>query len=62
MDTCYKFPIFFECGRLNDHQKRKIESYFQIRRKSDGGECGSLTEVGEKVYSIAFKEQEGKFI
>ncbi|KAM4565127.1 protein mono-ADP-ribosyltransferase PARP14-like [Fundulus diaphanus] len=58
MDTSYRFPVFFECERLNDDQRKRVESYFHIRRKSRGGECGSLTEVRENFYSIAFKEQQ----
>ncbi|XP_014877743.1 poly [ADP-ribose] polymerase 14-like [Poecilia latipinna] len=60
MDASYKFPVFFNCDRLNDEQKKKIENYFQIRRKSGGGESGSLTEVGGKVYSIAFKDEQAQ--
>ncbi|XP_012712444.2 protein mono-ADP-ribosyltransferase PARP14 [Fundulus heteroclitus] len=60
MDTSYKFPVFFECARLNDDLRKRIESYFHIRRKSGGGDCGSLTEVRGNLYSIAFKEQEAQ--
>ncbi|XP_032438279.1 protein mono-ADP-ribosyltransferase PARP14-like [Xiphophorus hellerii] len=60
MDASYKFPVFFDCGRLNDEEKKKIENHFQIRRKSGGGESGALTEVGGKVYSIAFKDQQAQ--
>ncbi|XP_047241013.1 protein mono-ADP-ribosyltransferase PARP14-like isoform X1 [Girardinichthys multiradiatus] len=60
MDTNDKFPVFFECAHLNDDQRKRIESYFKIKRKSGGGECGSVTEVGGTVYSIAFKEQDAQ--
>ncbi|KAF7654661.1 hypothetical protein LDENG_00066250 [Lucifuga dentata] len=42
---------------LDGEQKKQIESYFQVRRKSCGGECGPVKKVNDKVYSIAFKEQ-----
>ncbi|PWA30420.1 hypothetical protein CCH79_00020672 [Gambusia affinis] len=60
MDASYKFPVFFDCDRLNDEQKKKIENHFQIRRKSGGGESCGLTEVCGKVYSIAFKDQQAQ--
>ncbi|XP_015257731.1 PREDICTED: poly [ADP-ribose] polymerase 14-like [Cyprinodon variegatus] len=60
MDTSYKFPVFFDCVPLNEDQRKRVETYFQIRRKSGGGDCGALTAVGERVYSIAFKQQEAQ--
>lgn len=60
MDDNYLFTIFFECHNLLEEQKKKIETYFCIRRKSSGGECGPLRRVNDKVYSVAFRHQRGK--
>ncbi|XP_014012015.1 uncharacterized protein isoform X2 [Salmo salar] len=50
----YKYPVFFECQTLDTSQKEKIKKYFEIRRKSGGGDCGPVESVGDKVYKIAF--------
>ncbi|XP_071234571.1 uncharacterized protein [Salvelinus alpinus] len=50
----YKYPVFFECQTLDPSQKAKIKKYFEIRRKSDGGDCGPVESVGDKVYRVAF--------
>ncbi|XP_013883779.1 poly [ADP-ribose] polymerase 14 [Austrofundulus limnaeus] len=60
MDGPDGFPVFFQGPSLNEEQRRRIENYFQIRRKSGGGECSPVTEVEEKVYSIVFKEREAQ--
>lgn len=60
MEDPYKHPVFFECPSLDEEQRKRIENYFHIRRKSGGGDCGSITNIHDKVYSIAFKEREGK--
>lgn len=60
MGDIYKYPVFFECSKLSAEQRKRIENYFHIRRKSGGGECGSVTHVNDKVYSVAFKERDGK--
>lgn len=60
MGDIYKYPVFFECSKLSAEQRKRIENYFHIRRKSGGGECGSVTDVNDKVYSVAFKERDGK--
>ncbi|KAF7645923.1 hypothetical protein LDENG_00196110 [Lucifuga dentata] len=57
MEGLYKYPVFFECSGLDGEQKKRIENYFQIRRKSGGGECGLLKSVNDKVYSISFQDQ-----
>ncbi|KAF3697770.1 Poly [ADP-ribose] polymerase 14 [Channa argus] len=57
MDDVYQHPVFFECHGLHTEHKRKIEMYFCNRRRSGGGECGSLKTVKQNVYSIAFKHQ-----
>lgn len=58
MGDPYQYPVFFECPTLNEEQRKRIETYFHIRRKSGGGDCSSITHINDKVYSIAFKEQE----
>ncbi|XP_041726076.2 protein mono-ADP-ribosyltransferase PARP14 isoform X1 [Coregonus clupeaformis] len=50
----YKYPVFFEAHSLDSAQKEKIEKYFQVRRKSGGGDCGPINKVGDNVYKIAF--------
>uniref|UniRef100_A0A4W5LNI3 Macro domain-containing protein n=2 Tax=Hucho hucho TaxID=62062 RepID=A0A4W5LNI3_9TELE len=50
----YKYPVFFEVHSLDPAQKEKIEKYFQVRRKSGGGDCGPIDKVGFNVYKIAF--------
>ncbi|XP_041841507.1 protein mono-ADP-ribosyltransferase PARP14-like isoform X2 [Melanotaenia boesemani] len=60
MENPYQYPVFFECTTLNGEQKKKIENYFHICRKSGGGDCGAVTAVDGKVYSIAFKEREAQ--
>ncbi|KAL0970101.1 hypothetical protein UPYG_G00237150 [Umbra pygmaea] len=55
----YKHPVFFECHTLDSSKKDiiKIKMYFEIRRKSGGGDCGRVESVGDSVYKISFKEQ-----
>ncbi|XP_017296327.1 protein mono-ADP-ribosyltransferase PARP14 [Kryptolebias marmoratus] len=60
MDGPDGFPVFFECPSLNEEQKKRVENYFRIKRKSGGGECSSVTEVEEKVYSVVFKERDAQ--
>ncbi|XP_070293898.1 protein mono-ADP-ribosyltransferase PARP14-like [Salvelinus sp. IW2-2015] len=50
----YKYPVFFECQTLDPPQKEKIKKYFEIRRKSGGGDCGPVESVGDQVYKVAF--------
>ncbi|XP_040887732.1 uncharacterized protein zgc:195075 [Toxotes jaculatrix] len=52
-----QYPVFFEYSSLLDEQKRAIENYFRIRRKSGGGDCGRLSSVNDKLFCIAFKNQ-----
>ncbi len=60
MEDPFQYPVFFECPSLDGEQRKGIKQYFQIRRKSGGGDCSSVTNIQDKVYSIAFKEQDGK--
>ena len=55
----YKYPVFFEVHSLDPAQKEKIEKYFQVRRKSGGGDCGPIDNVGDNVYKIAFFDPTG---
>ncbi|XP_076018631.1 protein mono-ADP-ribosyltransferase PARP14-like isoform X2 [Genypterus blacodes] len=57
MDQFCQYPVFFECPRLKTEERKRIENYFQIRRKSCGGDCGPIQTVNDQVYSIAFKDQ-----
>ncbi|XP_071767024.2 protein mono-ADP-ribosyltransferase PARP14-like isoform X1 [Centroberyx gerrardi] len=57
MDAPYKYPVFFECPSLDGEQKKRIENYFQVRRRSGGGECGPLRSVNDTVYTIFFRDQ-----
>uniref|UniRef100_A0A672IE97 AIG1-type G domain-containing protein n=1 Tax=Salarias fasciatus TaxID=181472 RepID=A0A672IE97_SALFA len=54
----YRYPVYFECGRLSQEQKRRIERYFLIKLTSGGGECSPVEEVSENIYKIAFKRRE----
>ena len=49
-----KYPVFFEVHNLDIHRKDRIEKYFQIRRRSGGGDCGQVEKVGDNIYKIAF--------
>ncbi|XP_070785885.1 protein mono-ADP-ribosyltransferase PARP14-like isoform X2 [Enoplosus armatus] len=60
MEHAYRYPVFFECPSLDGEQRKRVENYFHIRRKSGGGDCGSLINMKEKVYSIAFKERDAQ--
>ncbi|XP_029382697.1 protein mono-ADP-ribosyltransferase PARP14-like isoform X2 [Echeneis naucrates] len=54
------YPVYFQCPNLDQNQRKKIENYFHVRRKSGGGECGSVTQSTGRWYSIAFKEAEAQ--
>ncbi|CAL8241663.1 unnamed protein product [Merluccius merluccius] len=60
MDTLYKYDVYFECPDLDNEKRKRIETYFQVRRKSGGGECGPLEVFKGNVYRIAFKVQQGE--
>ncbi|XP_049923705.1 NACHT, LRR and PYD domains-containing protein 1b allele 2 isoform X8 [Epinephelus moara] len=57
MDDTYQYPVFFECQSLADNQVKSLQTYFSIRHRSGGGECGSLRRVNDKTYSIAFRHR-----
>ncbi|XP_048826813.1 protein mono-ADP-ribosyltransferase PARP14-like isoform X3 [Brienomyrus brachyistius] len=54
----YKYPLFFEVSNLDEKLRKNIETYFQIRRKSGGGECGSVELTAGGTCKIAFKYEE----
>ncbi|KAG7496605.1 poly [ADP-ribose] polymerase 14-like [Solea senegalensis] len=56
----HQHVVVFQCRSLDRQEVRRVENYFHIRRKSGGGECGSVSQIGDKVYSIAFKEREAQ--
>ncbi|KAM9718093.1 protein mono-ADP-ribosyltransferase PARP14-like [Menidia menidia] len=60
MGDLYRYPVYFDCAALDDEQKKRILSYFKVRRKSGGGECSSVTDVGGKVYCVSFQEREAQ--
>ncbi|XP_028261577.1 protein mono-ADP-ribosyltransferase PARP14-like isoform X2 [Parambassis ranga] len=60
MTDSYQHPVYLECAALPSDRRKKVESYFHIRRLSGGGDCSPLTEVGDKVYRIAFAEKEAQ--
>ncbi|CAL8327056.1 unnamed protein product [Lota lota] len=57
MEASYKYEVYFECPNMDSERIRKLEKYFQITRKSGGGECGRLEVFKGNVYKIAFKDQ-----
>ncbi|XP_037614081.1 protein mono-ADP-ribosyltransferase PARP14-like isoform X1 [Sebastes umbrosus] len=60
MEDLYQYPIFFECPSLDGEQRKAIEKYFHVRRKSGGGDCGSITNIQDQIYSIAFNERDAQ--
>nr|XP_046236902.1 protein mono-ADP-ribosyltransferase PARP14-like [Scatophagus argus] len=57
MDEC-EYPLYFEAKDLTDTERGKIRRYFQKKRDSGGGDCGTIENVGGKTYKICFKEKE----
>ncbi|XP_041949142.1 uncharacterized protein LOC121709643 [Alosa sapidissima] len=56
----YQYAVYFQARELTDLEKTKIQNYFLIKRKSEGGECGSVEKVAEGIYMISFEEQEAQ--
>lgn len=56
----YKHVVFFQARELTDSEKKKIEKYFKIKRRSGGGECGPVEKTTDNTYMISFLEQEGQ--
>ncbi|XP_049338892.1 protein mono-ADP-ribosyltransferase PARP14-like [Astyanax mexicanus] len=53
----YQYAVYFEASNLSEEDLRKIKQYFQIRRRSGGGECGEVKKISENFYRIAFREE-----
>nr|XP_040036850.1 protein mono-ADP-ribosyltransferase PARP14-like isoform X2 [Gasterosteus aculeatus aculeatus] len=58
MEDVHRYPVFFDCPGLDGERQKKTERYFHVRRKSGGGDCGSITNVHGDVYSISFNKRE----
>ncbi|TNN25281.1 hypothetical protein EYF80_064591 [Liparis tanakae] len=61
MGDIYQHPVFFECGDggpLGKEQAKRIETYFRVKRKSGGGDCGALERVIHRTHRVLFKYQE----
>ncbi|XP_042367810.1 protein mono-ADP-ribosyltransferase PARP14-like isoform X2 [Plectropomus leopardus] len=58
MEGDYQYLVFFDCPSLDAELTKRIEKYFNIRRKSGGGDCGSIKNIRGEVYSIAFRKQD----
>ncbi|XP_053199298.1 protein mono-ADP-ribosyltransferase PARP14-like isoform X2 [Scomber japonicus] len=56
----YTYSIFFEGPDLDEGKRKKIETYFNIQRKSGGGDCSSIKQIKDNIYSIAFKDREAQ--
>ncbi|XP_072314828.1 protein mono-ADP-ribosyltransferase PARP14-like [Eucyclogobius newberryi] len=57
------FPVYFNSENtenIDEEKRKKIQKYFQIRRKSGGGECGPLTEVAPGLYRVDFKDRQAQ--
>ncbi|KAK5848280.1 hypothetical protein PBY51_005908 [Eleginops maclovinus] len=57
MDDSFRYPVYFECPNLDGERRKRVELYFRNRRKSRGGECGSITNQENEVYRIAFRDR-----
>ncbi|XP_074555195.1 protein mono-ADP-ribosyltransferase PARP14-like [Halichoeres trimaculatus] len=60
MEDIYQFPVYFDCSSLDEEKKKRVETYFQIRRKSGGGDCSSVIHIKDNVYKIVFKDREAQ--
>lgn len=60
MEDKYQYQVYFDCENLDGEQRKRIEKYFHIRRKSGGGDCGPVTNISDTVCRISFKERDGK--
>ncbi|XP_022534288.2 protein mono-ADP-ribosyltransferase PARP14-like [Astyanax mexicanus] len=53
----YQYAVYFVASNLLKEDLKKIRQYFQIRRRSGGGECGDVEKIRENFYRIAFEEE-----
>ncbi|TNN31913.1 hypothetical protein EYF80_057926 [Liparis tanakae] len=59
MGDIYQHPVFFEYGGpLGKEQAERIETYFRVKQKSGGGDCGALERVIDRTHRVLFKYQE----
>ncbi|KAL1271944.1 hypothetical protein QQF64_030960 [Cirrhinus molitorella] len=49
----YQYDVFFEAKSLSDEELGQIQLYFNIRRRSGGGDC-EIYKVGASTYMISF--------
>lgn len=57
MADLYPYPVWFRCSEpLDQEQKKKIENYWKIQRRSGGGDCSPVTQECGAVYRVAFKD------
>uniref|UniRef100_A0AAV2KNC3 Macro domain-containing protein n=1 Tax=Knipowitschia caucasica TaxID=637954 RepID=A0AAV2KNC3_KNICA len=52
------YPVYFDCEELDEKKKKTLQTYFQIGRKSGGGECGPITRESGLVHRVDFKDRE----
>ncbi|XP_036452955.1 protein mono-ADP-ribosyltransferase PARP14-like [Colossoma macropomum] len=55
--SVHQHAVFFEASDLSNDDMVTIRKYFQIRRRSGGGDCGEVEKMRENTYKIAFREQ-----
>ncbi|XP_050971715.1 protein mono-ADP-ribosyltransferase PARP14 isoform X2 [Labeo rohita] len=55
----YQHAVFFEAGILSDAELGHIHKYFQIKRKSGGGDC-KISKVDDNTYMITFTVKEAQ--
>lgn len=58
MET-YEHGVFFERKNLSDAELKHIHMYFQIKRRSGGGDC-EILKVDANNYKICFREKEAQ--
>ncbi|KAM4536470.1 uncharacterized protein PAE49_021065 isoform 2-T2 [Odontesthes bonariensis] len=57
MGNTYGYPIIFSYPKLLEDQKKAVETYFQTKSRSGGGNCGQIETVTDNIYSIAFQNE-----
>lgn len=54
------YEVYFACPGLEDEvQRKKVRNYFNVHRKSGGGDCGPLEVHRGDVYRLAFQHEKG---
>ncbi|XP_047453540.1 protein mono-ADP-ribosyltransferase PARP14-like [Mugil cephalus] len=54
----YPHPLFFEARDLTDREREKLRRYFNKKRDSGGGDCGTIQRTEDNIYKVCFKERE----